>query len=59
MNFILDHLSQIGSFVAGLLGGSLITIQLTGHRAGKKGKVIDQSKSRAGGDIVGGDKTSR
>jgi hypothetical protein len=59
MDFILEHLSQIASFIAGLIGGSLITIQVTGHRAGKNGKVVDQSKSRAGGDIVGGDKTSR
>jgi len=59
VNLILDHLSQIGSFIAGLIGGSLITIRLTGHRTGKGGKVIDQSKSRAGGDIVGGNKTSR
>jgi hypothetical protein len=56
MDIVLNHLSEIGSFVAGLIGGSLITI--AGHRVRKGGTIIDQSKSRAGGDIVGGNKTS-
>lgn len=56
MDIVLNHLSEIGSFIAGLIGGSLITI--VGHRVRKGGTIIDQSKSRAGGDIVGGNKTS-
>ena len=56
MEIVINHLSEIGSFIAGLVGGSLITI--AGHRVRRGGTVIDQSKSRAGGDIVGGNKTS-
>jgi hypothetical protein len=59
MDLLLNHLSEIGSFIAGLVGGSLITISVTGHRAAKRGRVTDQSKAKAGGDIVGGNKTSR
>lgn len=59
MNLLLSHLPEIGSFIAGLIGGSFITISVTGHRAAKRGSITDQSKARAGGDIVGGNKTSR
>lgn len=59
MNFIFNHISEIVSFIGGLIGGSLLTIKITGHRTGKRGTVTDQSKARAGGDIVGGNKTTR
>lgn len=46
------------TFILGAIGGGAI-----GFRFGKKqtvmgsGRMIDQSKSKAGGDIVGGDKS--
>jgi hypothetical protein len=61
-DFLRHHASEIWSFVAGLIGGgaggSLLTLrisrrkQVTGH-----GTMVDQSGSRASGDIVGRDKT--
>jgi hypothetical protein len=62
IEFISQHASAIGSFIAGLIGGgavgSFLTLRITGrnHLSGK-GSVVDQSQSRAGGDIVGGNKT--
>lgn len=50
-------LSHIISFIAGLVGGSLITLQITKKVTASNGsKVIDQSGANAGGDIVGGNK---
>jgi hypothetical protein len=63
MEFLSQYASTIGSFVAGLIGGgaigSLLTLRITGrnHLSGK-GSVVDQSRSRAGGDVVGRDKTT-
>lgn len=58
--FVTQHISEILSFLGGLVTGSVITItfQYTRNRAGPGASVVDQSRSSAGGDIVGGDKTS-
>jgi hypothetical protein len=54
-----QHLSEILSFVGGLLSGSFLTFSFTRHnRAQGSGSAIDQSRSKAGGDIVGGSKHS-
>lgn len=58
LDFVMGHTSQILSFLGGLLGGSLLTFQVTKIRATRGGSVVDQSRSRAEGDIVGGNKTS-
>jgi hypothetical protein len=62
-DFIGKYASEILTFVVGLLGGgtvgSLITLRFVQrNRAGRHGSVVDQSSSRAGGDIVGRDKTT-
>jgi hypothetical protein len=51
-----QYLSEILSFVAGLVGGSLLTIKYYGKRAG--GKLIDQSGAKAQGDVIGGNKST-
>jgi hypothetical protein len=61
--FFSHYASLIGSFIAGLIGGgtigSLLTLRITGrNRLSGKGSVVDQSRSKAGGDIVGKDKTT-
>lgn len=58
MEFMMAHSSQILSFLGGLISGSLLTFQVTKNRATRGGSVVDQSRSRADGDIVGGSKTS-
>lgn len=55
---ISQHFSEILSFVGGLLGGSLLTLTITKNTVRNGGSVVDQSKARAGGDIVGGNKTT-
>jgi hypothetical protein len=58
MQFLSAHLSEFLSFIAGMVGGSLITLKVTrAHRADRHGSVVDQTRARAGGDIVGRDKT--
>ena len=62
-DFLSQHASAIGSFIAGLLTGgvtgSLITLRITGrNQVLRGGSITDQSRSVAGGDIVGGNKTS-
>ena len=43
--------------VAGAIGGSLLTFHFTKSvRADRHGTATDQSRARAGGDIVGRDK---
>ncbi|MDI1345076.1 MAG: hypothetical protein PSV22_13375 [Pseudolabrys sp.] len=58
--YLSQHASQIWSFLAGIvgggLGGSLLTVHFTRNRVSGRGTVTDQSKSVAGGDIVGRDK---
>jgi hypothetical protein len=57
-DFITENMSELFSFLAGLAGGSFLTLQFTRHRVRGGGSVYDQSRSKAGGDIVGRDKTS-
>jgi hypothetical protein len=59
MDFLINHLSQIGSFFAGALGGSLITLKVTRqNRLQGDGSLVDQSNARAGGNIAGRDNRS-
>ncbi|WP_315800076.1 hypothetical protein [Bradyrhizobium sp. SZCCHNS3002] len=59
IDFLTQHASTIGSFLAGFVGGgavgSLVTLRIKGrNQLPGKGSIVDQSRSRAGGDIVGG-----
>ena len=61
LEFYHTYLSEIWSFIGGLvsggIGGSLITVRLNRQNLAQgKGSIVDQSKSTAGGDIVGRDK---
>lgn len=57
MDLVTRYLSEIVSFVVGLVSGSLLTLTFKReHRARDRGSVVDQSNARAGGDIVGRDK---
>jgi hypothetical protein len=61
LQFLADHLSDIVSFVTGLVGGgvagSLITLHITrDKRVSGSGSLVDQSGASAGRDIVGRDK---
>lgn len=47
---------DIVSFILGGLTGSLVTLHFKKQRASGQSNVVDQSKSRAGGDVVGRDK---
>lgn len=59
LDLLKDHASEIISFLAGLGGGSLLTLRLTRHqRAAGRGTISDQRRARAGGDVVGRDKVS-
>ena len=58
VDFATQHLSELLSFLGGLVTGSLITFQLTRNRAQGRSSIVDQSRSRADGDIVGGNKTT-
>jgi hypothetical protein len=58
MDILKNHLSEIGSFIAGAIGGSLLTLKFTKqNRVEGGGSIVDQSKASAGGDIVGRDKS--
>lgn len=59
MDVVMQHLSEIISFVVGALGGAALTFTLTRNSVKNGGSVIDQSKAKAKGDIVGGNKTTR
>jgi hypothetical protein len=49
--------SEILSFIAGLAGGSLLTLKLTRKtRVDREGSNVDQSGASARGDLVGRDK---
>lgn len=52
-------LSDILSFIFGGFAGSLVTLYVKKQRASGQGNVVDQSKSRAGGDVVGRDKVTK
>jgi hypothetical protein len=55
-----QYASEIGSFVAGAVSGAagaLITLRIKGrNQVMGSGSITDQSRSVAGGDIVGRDK---
>jgi hypothetical protein len=62
-DFIAQHSTEIWNLLAGLVGGGLagsfITYRITStNRASNGSSVLDQSRSTAGGDIVGRDKRS-
>ncbi|MPR64305.1 hypothetical protein D7027_21200 [Ochrobactrum intermedium] len=60
MNFTFDVSNFILGLLTGGVGGTLITYQVTKTlRAGTDGTAVDQSRAKAGGDVVGRDKTSR
>lgn len=58
MEFLSVHASEIISFAAGGAAGSLLTLFLKSLRGSGSANVIDQSRAKAGGDIVGRDKKS-
>lgn len=59
LNLITQHWSQIVSFLAGLAGGSFLTLHIKREQRAKGQAVIsDQRRSQAGGDIVGRDKVT-
>ena len=59
MDLLKAHLPEIASFIAGALGGSLLTFHYTRqNRVGGRGSIVDQSGAKAGGDVVGGNKTT-
>ena len=56
-NFNFDLWNFLGGLIAGGIGGSILTLNLTkSQRANGSGTTSDQSNSKAGGDIVGRDK---
>jgi hypothetical protein len=61
-DFLTHYLHEIISFVCGAFGGaaggSLLTLRITKKYRTSGGSITDQSRSHAGGDIVGGDKTT-
>ncbi len=59
LDLLKEHASEIISFLAGLGGGSLLTLRLTRtQRAIGHGAISDQRRARAGGDVVGRDKVT-
>lgn len=62
MDLITAHFSEIVSLIAGLVGGctigSLVTLKIVGgQKVSGGGSNVNQSGSKAGGDIVGGNKS--
>ncbi|MBU0645704.1 MAG: hypothetical protein KJ731_12970 [Alphaproteobacteria bacterium] len=53
----MEYLTEIASFLVGLAGGSLLTLTFSKKQAKSGGKIVDQQSAKAGGDIVGGNKT--
>lgn len=51
-------MSEIISFVVGLGAGSLLTFTIMRNKVSGSGRIVDQSRSKARGDIVGGNKTT-
>jgi hypothetical protein len=57
VDVLTKYASEILSFVAGLAGGSLLTLRFTRKtRIGSKGSNVNQSGASAGGDLIGRDK---
>lgn len=55
---MMAYLSEIISFLVGLAGGSLLTLTFSKKQVKGRGKIVDQQSAKAGGDIVGGNKTT-
>lgn len=54
---VFDLWNFLGGLVSGLVGGALLTLHFTKSvRADGQANAVDQSRARAGGDIVGRDK---
>ena len=52
--------TAVSAFIAGAFSGSLLTLRFTrSYRANGSSRIVDQSRSRVGGDQVGGSKTER
>lgn len=52
-----DLWNFLGGLVAGGIGGALLTLKFTkNQRTQGSGTTVDQSRSSAGGDVVGRDK---
>jgi hypothetical protein len=59
LDLLKEHASEIASFIAGLAGGSFLTLRFThSQRAAGQATISDQRRARAGGDIVGRDKVT-
>jgi hypothetical protein len=57
MQIAFDFWNFLGGLIAGGLGGALLTLKFTrSNRVIGSGNAVDQSRSSAGGDIVGRDK---
>jgi hypothetical protein len=61
VDFFRNHMSEIASFVGGIVGGALAGSRLTLHFMRRNvvtgsGSNVDQSGAAAGGDIIGRDK---
>lgn len=52
----MEILSELISFLVGAVAGSLVTLHVKKQRASGQANVVDQSGSRASGDVVGRDK---
>lgn len=51
--------TELASFAAGALGGALVTFKFVGgNKVRGSGRVVDQRGAKAGGDNVGGNKTT-
>jgi hypothetical protein len=59
VELFMQHLPEVLSFAAGLVGGSLLTLTWTRNSPRGRSSVIDQSRARAEGDIVAGSKSTR
>ena len=54
----MPYMGHIGSFLAGLVGGSLLTLSISRNRQRGSGSLVDQSSSSVRGDQVGGSKNT-
>ncbi|MEE2943813.1 MAG: hypothetical protein VX444_01430 [Pseudomonadota bacterium] len=56
-NLTFDLWNFLGGLIAGGIGGALLTLKFTkNQRTNGSGTTVDQSRSSAGGDVVGRDK---
>lgn len=63
MEWLTGYWAQIASGIAGLIGGSLLTLTFQSvrnrnHIEVRHGSMVDQTGARAGGDVVGHNKTT-